>query len=244
VPLLAVSGLTVSYGAIRAVRGLDLAMEAGEVVALLGANGAGKSTTLKAIVGLVPSGGEISFDGGSLKGLPTERIVTRGITMVPEGRRVFPSLTVLENLTLGAAAAGDARALPRSRAEVFALFPILAERRHQPAGTLSGGQQQQLAIARALMSEPRLILLDEPSLGLAPQIVDGIFELIARLKQAGQTILLVEQNVASALDIADRAYVMANGVVTMAGRAEDLRASPQVAHAYLGGEPALPEVRS
>lgn len=241
-PLLAVSGLTVSYGAIRAVRGIDLAMEAGEVVALLGANGAGKSTTLKAIVGLVPSSGEISFAGSSLRGLPTERIVTRGITMVPEGRRVFPSLTVLENLTLGAAAARDARSAPRNRAEVFDLFPILAERRHQAAGTLSGGQQQQLAIARALMSEPRLILLDEPSLGLAPQIVDGIFELIARLKQAGQTILLVEQNVASALDIADRAYVMANGIITTAGRAEDLRASPEIAHAYLGGELALPEV--
>jgi len=145
-------------------------------------------------------------------------------------------LTVLENLTLGASAAADQKALPRNRAEVFELFPILAERRHQPAGTLSGGQQQQLAIARALMSEPRLILLDEPSLGLAPQIVDGIFELILRLKQRGQTILLVEQNVAAALDIADRAYVMANGVITMSGAAEALRASPQVAHAYLGGE--------
>src|SRR5215468_9638099 len=236
-PLLAVSGLTVSYGAIRAVRGIDLAMEAGEVVALLGANGAGKSTTLKAIVGLVPSSGEIRFAGSSLSGLPTERIVVKGITMVPEGRRVFPSLTVLENLTLGASA-GDPKSFARNRAEVFDLFPVLAERRQQAAGTLSGGQQQQLAIARALMSEPRLILLDEPSLGLAPQIVDSTFELILRLKQRGQTILLVEQNVAAALDVADRAYVLANGALTMGGTAEALRASEQVARAYLGAEVA------
>ena len=233
-PLLSIAGLTVRYGAIQAVRGIDLAIEAGEVVAVLGANGAGKSTTLKAIVGLVPWGGEIRFDGGSLRGLATEQIVRKGVTMVPEGRRVFPSLTVMENLTLGAAACADGKAMPRNRAEVFELFPILAERRDQRAGTLSGGQQQQLAIARALMSEPRLLLLDEPSLGLAPQIVDSIFELILRLKQRGQTILLVEQNVAAALDIADRAYVLANGAITMGGTAETLRASEQVARAYLG----------
>jgi branched-chain amino acid transport system ATP-binding protein len=154
--------------------------------------------------------------------------------MVPEGRRVFPSLTVMENLTIGAAARGDGAAAQRNRAEMFELFPILAERREQRAGTLSGGQQQQLAIARALMSEPRLLLLDEPSLGLAPQIVDSIFELVLRLKQRGQTILLVEQNVAAALDIADRAYVLANGAITMSGAAETLRASEQVARAYLG----------
>jgi branched-chain amino acid transport system ATP-binding protein len=235
-PLLEVAGLTVRYGAIQAVRGIDLAIEAGEVVAVLGANGAGKSTTLKAIVGLVAWGGEIRFDGASLQGRATEQIVRRGMTMVPEGRRVFPSLTVMENLTLGAAAHADGRAAPRNRAEVFELFPILAERRAQRAGTLSGGQQQQLAIARALMSEPRLLLLDEPSLGLAPQIVDSIFELILRLKQRGQTILLVEQNVAAALDIADRAYVLANGAITMSGAAETLRASEQVARAYLGAE--------
>ncbi len=218
------------------MRGIDIAMETEEVVALLGANGAGKSTTLKAIVGLVPASGEIRFAGSALRGLPTERIVVRGITLVPEGRRVFPSLTVRENSDPRRFGSGRSKALARNRAEVFELFPRPAERRHHPAGTLSGGQQQQLAIARALMSEPRLILLDEPSLGLAPQIVDGIFELIQRLKQRGQTILLVEQNVAAALDIADRAYVMANGVITMSGAAEALRASPQVAHAYLGGE--------
>src|SRR6185312_214642 len=235
-PLLAISGLTVRYGAIQAVRGIDLAIEAGEVVAVLGANGAGKSTTLKAIVGLVAWGGEIRFDGESLQGRATEQIVRRGMTMVPEGRRVFPSLTVMENLTLGAAAHADGKAAAHNRAEVFELFPILAERRDQRAGTLSGGQQQQLAIARALMSEPRLLLLDEPSLGLAPQIVDSIFELILRLKQRGQTILLVEQNVAAALDIADRAYVLANGAITMSGTAATLRASEQVARAYLGAE--------
>ena len=237
-PLLAISGLTVRYGAIQAVRGIDLAIEAGEVVAVLGANGAGKSTTLKAIVGLVAWGGEIRFDGASLQGRATEQIVRRGMTMVPEGRRVFPSLTVMENLTLGAAAHADGKALARNRAEVFELFPILRERGEQRAGTLSGGQQQQLAIARALMSEPRLLLLDEPSLGLAPQIVDSIFELILRLKQRGQTILLVEQNVAAALDIADRAYVLANGAITMSGAAETLRASEQVARTYLGAEVA------
>jgi branched-chain amino acid transport system ATP-binding protein len=237
-PLLAISGLTVRYGAIQAVRGIDLAIEAGEVVAVLGANGAGKSTTLKAIVGLVAWGGEIRFDGEALAGRATEQIVRKGMTMVPEGRRVFPSLTVMENLTLGAAAAADTKAAARNRAEVFELFPILAERREQRAGTLSGGQQQQLAIARALMSEPRLLLLDEPSLGLAPQIVDSIFELILRLKQRGQTILLVEQNVAAALDIADRGYVLANGAITMSGTAAMLRASEQVARAYLGAEVA------
>jgi branched-chain amino acid transport system ATP-binding protein len=239
-PLLAISGLTVRYGAIQAVRGVDLVIEAGEVVAVLGANGAGKSTTLKAIVGLVTCGGEIRFDGEALAGRATEQIVRKGVTMVPEGRRVFPSLTVMENLTLGAAAAADGKTAARNRAEVFELFPILAERREQRAGTLSGGQQQQLAIARALMSEPRLLLLDEPSLGLAPQIVDSIFELILRLKQRGQTILLVEQNVAAALDIADRGYVLANGTITMSGTAETLRASEQVARAYLGAEVAAP----
>ena len=236
--LLDIAGLTVRYGAIQAVRGIDLAVEAGEVVAVLGANGAGKSTTLKAIVGLVPAGGEIRFEGESLRGRATEQIVRKGVTMVPEGRRVFPSLSVMENLTLGAAAAADAGASARSRAEMFELFPILAERREQRAGTLSGGQQQQLAIARALMSQPRLLLLDEPSLGLAPQIVDSIFELILRLKQRGQTILLVEQNVAAALDIADRAYVLASGALTMSGTAAVLRASEQVARAYLGAEVA------
>ncbi len=239
--LLTVTGLAVRYGAINAVRGVDLAVESGEVVAVLGANGAGKSTTMKAIVGLVPAAsGELSFDGHSLRGKSTEQIVMGGLTLVPEGRRVFPSLTVAENLALGAATRRDAAAVGRSRAEIYELFPVLAERSRQPAGTLSGGQQQQLAVARALMSEPRMLLLDEPSLGLAPQVVESIFQLILRLRQRGQTILLVEQNAAAALDIADRAYVLANGKVILEGSAAELRASEQIAEAYLGGRPDQP----
>lgn len=232
--MLSVSGLDVRYGPIQAVRGVDLDVAEGEIVALLGANGAGKSTTLKAIVGLAPATGRINFDGEAIDSRDTEDIVQRGLTLVPEGRRIFPSLTVAENLTLGAATQRDRAAAARSRAEVLELFPILAERATQPAGTLSGGQQQQLAIGRALMSAPRLLLLDEPSLGLAPQIVDSIFDLILSLKARGLTILLVEQDAAAALDIADRAYVMANGRIVMEGAAETLRASEQVARAYLG----------
>jgi branched-chain amino acid transport system ATP-binding protein len=232
--LLTLSGLDVRYGAIQAVRSLDLEVGEGEIVALLGANGAGKSTTLKAIVGLAPSKGGIEFAGRSIAGRDTEEIVRGGLTMVPEGRRVFPSLTVAENLRLGAATRADLAATERLRQEVESLFPILAERAGQAAGTLSGGQQQQLAIGRALMSEPKLLLLDEPSLGLAPQIVDDIFDLILRLKARGLTILLVEQDAVAALDIADRAYVMASGRIIMSGPAAELRASEQVAHAYLG----------
>jgi branched-chain amino acid transport system ATP-binding protein len=234
--MLSVSGLDVRYGPIQAVRGVDLDVAQGEIVALLGANGAGKSTTLKAIVGLAPATGRINFDGEAIDSRDTEDIVQRGLTLVPEGRRIFPTLTVAENLTLGAATQRDRTAAARSRAEVLELFPILAERAAQPAGTLSGGQQQQLAIGRALMSAPRLLLLDEPSLGLAPQIVDSIFDLILSLKARGLTILLVEQDAAAALDIADRAYVMANGRIVMQGEAETLRASEQVARAYLGAE--------
>ena len=232
--MLSLSGLDVRYGAIQAVRTLDLEVGQGEIVALLGANGAGKSTTLKAVVGLAKSKGAITFAGQSIAGRDTEEIVRLGLTMVPEGRRVFPTLTVAENLTLGAATRGDPAAIEYSRNEVETLFPVLAERADQPAGTLSGGQQQQLAIGRALMSAPKLLLLDEPSLGLAPQIVDDIFDLILRLKARGLTILLVEQDAIAALDIADRAYVMANGRIIMSGPAAELRASEQVAHAYLG----------
>jgi branched-chain amino acid transport system ATP-binding protein len=232
--LLSLNGLDVRYGAIQAVRSLDLEVNEGEIVALLGANGAGKSTTLKAIVGLAPGKGEIRFAGQPILGRDTEEIVRSGLTMVPEGRRVFPSLTVAENLRLGAATRDDPTATLRLRQEVETLFPILAERAGQAAGTLSGGQQQQLAIGRALMSEPRLLLLDEPSLGLAPQIVDDIFDLILRLKARGLTILLVEQDAVAALDIADRAYVMASGRIIMSGPAAELRASEQVARAYLG----------
>ena len=233
--MLSITDLDVRYGAIQAVRGISLEVAEGEIVALLGANGAGKSTTLKATVGLAhPTRGTIEFAGQAITGEDTETIVLRGMTMVPEGRRVFPSLTVAENLRLGAATRRDPAAIARSRDEVLTLFPILAERANQAAGTLSGGQPQQLAIGRALMSEPKLLLLDEPSLGLAPQVVDDIFDLILRLKARGLTILLVEQDAIAALDIADRAYVMANGRILMSGPAAELRSSEQVAHAYLG----------
>jgi len=233
--MLSINDLDVRYGAIQAVRGVSLEVAEGEIVALLGANGAGKSTTLKATVGLAhPTRGTIQFAGQTITGEATEAIVMRGMTMVPEGRRVFPSLTVTENLRLGAATRRDPAAIARSRDEILTLFPILAERASQAAGTLSGGQQQQLAIGRALMSEPKLLLLDEPSLGLAPQIVDDIFDLILRLKARGLTILLVEQDAIAALDIADRAYVMANGRIVMSGPAAELRTSEEVARAYLG----------
>ena len=234
-PMLAVANLHVRFGAIHAVRGVDLDVMEGEIVALLGANGAGKTTTLNAVVGLVRAAeGEVRFAGEVISGRDTEDIVTRGMTLVPEGRRVFASLTVAENLTLGAASRADPAAVARSRAEVLELFPILAERSGQAAGTLSGGQQQQLAIGRALMSAPKLLLLDEPSLGLAPQVVDDIFDLLLRLKAQGLTMLLVEQDAVAALDVADRAYVMVNGRIAMKGPAAELRASEQVAHAYLG----------
>jgi branched-chain amino acid transport system ATP-binding protein len=233
--MLTVSDLDVRYGAIQAVRGVSLTVAEGEIVALLGANGAGKSTTLKAAVGLVAAaGGEITLAGKAVSGRDTEEIVISGMTLVPEGRQVFPSLTVAENLRLGAATRRDPAEIQRSRQEVLDLFPILAERFGQAAGTLSGGQQQQLSIARALMSSPKLLLLDEPSLGLAPQVVDDIFDLILRLKARGLTILLVEQDAVAALDIADRAYVMANGRIVMSGSAAELRASELVASAYLG----------
>jgi branched-chain amino acid transport system ATP-binding protein len=234
-PVLKIADLHVRYGAINAVRGVDLEVMQGEIVALLGANGAGKTTTLSAAVGLVrPVGGEITLGDEKISGRDTEYIVTRGVTLVPEGRRVFASLTVEENLTLGAASRSDAAGVAQSRAEVLELFPILSERLSQAAGTLSGGQQQQLAIGRALMLNPRLLLLDEPSLGLAPQIVDDIFDLIIRLKRRGLTILLVEQDAVAALDVADRAYVMVNGRIVTSGPAAELRASDEIARAYLG----------
>lgn len=233
--LLAVDGLTVSYGAVEAVRGIDLIVKRGEIVTLLGANGAGKSSTLNALVGLVPrKARQMLFKGNVLLSLPPETIVRRGMTLVPEGRRVFSSLTVDENLMLGGAKHG-ARGNPAAvKADMLELFPILAERLHQKAGSLSGGEQQMLAIARALMSSPDLLLLDEPSLGLAPQVVDRIFDLIGNLRDRGLTILLVEQNVVQSLEIADRGYVLANGRVELQGTAADLRASPEIQDAYLG----------
>ena len=233
--LLSVEGLTVRYGAIEAVRGVSLAVHDGEIATLLGANGAGKSSILNAIMGMVPlAGGKVVLEGRDVAGQAPERIVRLGMTLTPEGRHVFANLTVLENLALGAAARRDRAEVARTRTDMFELFPVLAERRDQVAGTLSGGEQQMLAIARSLMSRPRILLLDEPSLGLAPQIVDTIFELIAGLRERGITILLVEQNVDLALEIADRGYVMASGEIVMDDTAAELRRSGGVERAYMG----------
>ena len=228
--LLSVRGLEARYGPIAAVRGIDLDVHDGEIVALLGANGAGKTSTLVAIVGLHPArSGEIRFGGEDVSRLPPERIVRKGISLTPEGRRLFATLTVAENLALGGGTRnGDARE------RLFELFPVLRERLHAPAGSLSGGEQQQLAIARSLMSRPRLLLLDEPTLGLAPKLVGAVFDLIARLRaEEGVSILLVEQNVHRALDVCDRAYVMRVGRIEVTGTPAELRARG-VEAAYLG----------
>ncbi len=233
---LAVRGLSVSYGAISAVRNLDLDVNESEIVALLGPNGAGKSSVLNACMGLVPAAGGVDFIEQPIAGWRPEQVVRQGMTMVPEGRRVFPYLTVLENLQLGAGATPRLRSRWRENSQrMFELLPRLQERQHQPAGTLSGGEQQMLAIARSLMSEPRMLLLDEPSLGLAPNIVDQIFDLIVTLKRRGITILLVEQNVELSLEIADRGYVLVGGSVVMQGAAATLRSAGDFERAYLGG---------
>ncbi len=231
--MLEVEGLTVSYGGIEAVKGLDLSVAEGSIVALLGANGAGKTSTLAGIVGLVPAGGEVRLSGEPISRLPPEDISRRGIALVPEGRRVFPSLSVAENLLLGGAAHRNRHDTRATEASLLARFPVLGERYHQKAGLLSGGEQQMLAIARALMSAPRLLLLDEPSLGLAPQVVDSVFELIAELRGKGLTILLVEQNAARALEIADRGLVLVNGRVGIEGTGSELAGSDRVKDAYL-----------
>jgi branched-chain amino acid transport system ATP-binding protein len=235
-PLLAVEGLRVSYGPVAAVRGVSLAVRAGEVVALLGANGAGKSTLLRTISGLIrPRAGRVHLAGRAIDRLDPTRIVRLGIAHAPEGRRVFGSLSVADNLRLGAAARRERASLAEERERLLDLFPILRERLHQAAGTLSGGEQQMLALARALMAKPRLLLLDEPSLGLAPLMVRAIFGTLAGLKRDGVTMLLVEQNVAAALELADRAYVLRTGEIRLEGAAAELRADPErIAHAYLG----------
>ena len=235
-PLLSVEDLTVTYGAVAAIRGVNLSVRAGEVVALLGANGAGKSSMLRSISGIVrPRAGCIRLDATVISRLPPARIVRLGIGHCPEGRRIFGSLTAAENLRLGAAARDDRAAVAEDRERMLALFPILRERQQQPAGTLSGGEQQMLALARALMARPRLLLLDEPSLGLAPLLVQQIFRRLTELKAAGTTMLLVEQNIAVALDLADRAYVLRTGEVSLEGSAAELKANyERVAEAYLG----------
>ncbi len=236
-PLLDVRDLEVAYGAVTALRGVSLSIAPGEVVALLGANGAGKSTLLRAISGVVRAKrGEIVFDGAPISRLPPAQIVRTGIAHSPEGRRVFPGLTVAENLRLGAAARGAAKAEWLADRETFYdLFPVLRDRMNQTAGTLSGGEQQMLAVSRALMARPRLLLLDEPSLGVAPLIVRGLFKALASLKAKGMTMLLVEQDVRMALSLADRAYVLRTGSVVLSGTAAALRADQVgVAAAYLG----------
>lgn len=233
--LLSVEHMTVSYGAVRAVRDLSFSVEKGEIVAILGANGAGKTTTLNAIMGLIAhTQGRVTLDGQEIHGQRPERIVRQGMTLTPEGRHVFPRLTVEENLLLGAIPLRDRSRADELREGAYARFPVLAERRRQAAGTLSGGEQQQLAIARSLMSEPRLLLLDEPSLGLAPRFVDLIFDLVVDLRRDGVTILIVEQNVDRTLSIADRGYVLVTGGLQLTGSAADLRASSGIERAYLG----------
>lgn len=234
-PILDLQGLKVRYGAIEAVHGIDIAIEQGEIVALLGANGAGKSSTMNAIIGLAPvAGGRVLFDGADITARPAEAMPRLGLTLAPEGRRVFATLSVEDNLAMGAYARGDAGSVQEAYTRIFDLFPILAERRHQLAGTLSGGQQQMLAIGRALMCSPRLLLLDEPSLGLAPRIVEQVFSLLETLRAQGVTLFIVEQNVAQALDIADRAYSMASGRIVGAGSAAEMRTDGALEAAYLG----------
>jgi branched-chain amino acid transport system ATP-binding protein len=233
--LLAIDNLSVHYGAIQALHGLTIAVEPGEIVTLIGANGAGKSTTLRAVSGLVkPSGGTITFDGEDLAGLAPHKILRRGLAQVPEGRGIFPNLTVDENLDLGAFVRTDRKDVERDRERTFTLFPRLKERLNQRAGTLSGGEQQMLAIGRALLARPRLLLLDEPSLGLAPQLVQTIFKIIREINASGTTIFLVEQNAHMALRVAHRAYVLEVGCVVMQGDAKQLAASDEVKKAYLG----------
>jgi branched-chain amino acid transport system ATP-binding protein len=232
--MLEVQDLHVYYGEIHALKGVTLGVGKGEIVALLGNNGAGKTTTLKTLSGLLPArSGSVRLEGETLLGVPPHAIVLRGIAHVPEGRRIFNRLTVLENLEMGAYARSDA-AIGQDLERVFVLFPRLKERRAQVAGTLSGGEQQMLAIARALMAAPRILLLDEPSMGLAPVLVEQIFETIRDINGQGTTILLVEQNAAMALSIAHRGYVLETGTVVLSGTAADLQENPEVRRAYLG----------
>ena len=232
--LLEIRGLEVRYGGIRAVKGIDLEVGAGEMVCLIGANGAGKSSTLRAISGLVPTApGAVRFDGSDLAGVPAFRRARAGLVMVPEGRGVFAQLSVEENLAMGAYVRADAEVQP-DRARVFEIFPRLAERSRQTAGTLSGGEQQMLAIGRALMSRPKLLALDEPSMGLAPIAAQKILQVIRDINRSGVTVLLVEQNARSALALAHRAYVMESGEITLSGEARALLVDPRVREAYLG----------
>ena len=231
---LEVVDLEVSYGGIRAVKGITLRVEPGQIVALIGANGAGKTSTLKAVVGLVPARGQVRLFGRNVLGTPTHHIVARGVTLVPEGRAIFPGMSVKENLELGSILKRDRAGIEARLARVIELFPRLGERLEQAGGTLSGGEQQMLAIGRALMSDPRVLLLDEPSLGLAPKLVRQIFDGIIEISKTGLTILIVEQNTRLALETAHQAHVLVTGEISLSGPSRTLAQDPRVRAAYLG----------
>jgi branched-chain amino acid transport system ATP-binding protein len=234
--LLEVKNLEVYYGVINALKGSSFEVNEGEIVTLIGANGAGKTTTMQSIMGLIhPKGGEILYNGQNIVGIPTHKVVHMGLSQVPEGRRVFAELNVYENLMMGAYINRDRAKIKQDLEEIYTLFPRLEERKTQMAGMLSGGEQQMLAMGRALMSHPKLLMLDEPSMGLAPILVSQVFDMIKHLNETGTTILLVEQNAEKALSIADRAYVMETGSITLSGTGEELAKSEKVRQAYLGG---------
>ena len=233
--MLEIRGLSVHYGGIHALQGIDIDVPEGKIVTLIGANGAGKSTTLRSIVGLVKtSGGKVVWNGDTLTGMATKDIVSKGLVLVPEGRRIFPNLAVEENLMLGAYSRSDKAGIAADEEKVFALFPRLKERVRQKGGTLSGGEQQMLAVARALMTKPKLLMMDEPSLGLAPLVVKMIFDIIRAINKEGTTVLLIEQNAKAALEIADYGYVLETGRIILEGKGRELLADDRVRKAYLG----------
>ena len=233
--MLEIRNLNVHYGGIHALRGINLEVDDGKIISLIGANGAGKSTTLKSVMGLVPkSAGSVVWNGRDITRLETKEIVKAGIALCPEGRKVFPDLTVAENLTIGAYLRKDKEEIKKDRDWVYELFPRMKEREWQLAGTLSGGEQQMLAMGRALMTKPKLLMLDEPSLGLAPLVIKDIFSIIRQIKEAGVNVLLIEQNAKAALEISDFAYVMETGTITMSGPGRELLSDDRVKKAYLG----------
>ncbi|AIO25256.1 TPA: ABC transporter ATP-binding protein [Burkholderia cepacia] len=233
--MLKIKGLQVNYGGIQAVKGVDMEVRQGELVTLIGANGAGKTTTMKAITGLKPySAGDIEYDGKSIKGVPTHELLKRGLAMVPEGRGIFARMSIVENMQMGAYLRNDTEQIKKDVDRMFGFFPRLKERATQLAGTLSGGEQQMLAMSRAILSKPKLLLLDEPSMGLSPIMVEKIFEVVREISKEGITVLLVEQNARLALQAADRGYVMDSGTVTMEGDAKQMLDDPKVRAAYLG----------
>ena len=233
--MLKIKGLQVNYGGIQAVKGVDMEVQQGELVTLIGANGAGKTTTMKAITGLKPySAGDIEYDGKSIKGVPSHELLKRGLAMVPEGRGIFARMSIIENMQMGAYLRNDKEQIKKDVDRMFGFFPRLKERATQLAGTLSGGEQQMLAMARAILSKPKLLLLDEPSMGLSPIMVEKIFEVVRTISKGGITVLLVEQNARLALQAADRGYVMDSGTVTMSGDAKQMLDDPKVRAAYLG----------